>query len=87
MNDYRYRMIRVVCEGTIKPCEFCKDIKYEDENGEKIMHEGFCQKCGRPLDKKPGDKCNFIVGYQDRGYKQQNKIHFKCGKCPTITTI
>lgn len=87
MNDtYRYRMIRVVCAGKIKSCNFCKDLDYGTEEN-KIMHEGFCNKCGRPLDKKPGDTCNFIVGYQDRGYKQQDKIHFKCMNCQTLTTI
>jgi len=86
MDNYRYRMIRVVCEGTIKSCAFCNELDYGTEE-KIIMHEGFCTKCGRPLDKKPGDKCNFIVGYRDRGYKQQNKVHFKCRNCQTITTV
>ena len=86
MDNYRYRMIRVVCEGKIKPCEFCKDLDYGTEE-KRIMHEGFCKKCARPLDKKPGEDCKFIVGYRDRGYKQVDKIHFKCRNCSTITTV
>jgi hypothetical protein len=81
MGAYNYRMVRVVCEGTIKSCKFCNDLDYEK------MHEGYCRKCGRPLDKKPGEKCNFIVGYTDREYHQQDKVHFKCKMCSTLTTV
>lgn len=86
VDQYKYRLIRVVCEGKIKSCKFCKDLDYGSD-GHKIMHEGFCSKCGRPLDKKPGDTCNFIVGYYDRNYRQIDKIHFKCRNCQTLTTI
>jgi hypothetical protein len=82
MDDYRYRMVRVVCHGKIKTCEFCKNLDYENHS-----YEGFCSKCGRPLDKKPGVECGHIVGYYDRGYHQQNKVHFKCKMCSTITSI
>lgn len=81
MDQYRYRMVRVVCKGKIKTCNFCNDLDYEK------AHEGYCKKCGRPLDKKPGDECNFIVGYVDQLYKQQDKVHFKCKMCSTLTTI
>lgn len=80
-DQYRYRMVRVVCQGKIKSCKFCEDLDYEKK------HEGFCRKCGRPIDKKPGDDCNFIIGYVDRLFKQQNKVHFKCKMCSTITTV
>jgi hypothetical protein len=79
-------MVRVVCQGKIKSCKFCNDLDYGSEKKE-VKHEGFCNMCGRPLYKKPGENCNFIVGYVDRGYKQQNKVHFKCKMCPTITTV
>ena len=75
-------MIRIVCQGIIKNCEFCK----EDENKESIK-EGYCPKCGRPLWKKSGDKCGFIIGYKDRNYHQLNKIHIKCKFCNTVTTV
>jgi hypothetical protein len=32
-------------------------------------------------------KCGYIIGYYDRSYKQQQKVHFKCKMCSTITTI
>jgi hypothetical protein len=82
MDQYRYRMVRVVCQGKIKTCKFCEGLDYE-----KHSYEGYCTQCGRPLYKKPGDECNFIVGYVDRLYKQQNKVHFKCKFCQTITTV
>lgn len=81
MDTYRYRMVRVVCKGKIKTCKFCNDLDYEK------AHEGYCKKCGRPLDKRPGDECNFIVGYVDREYHQQDKVHFKCKMCSTLTTV
>jgi hypothetical protein len=74
-------MVRVVCEGKIKCCKFCNDLDYDKK------HEGFCVQCGRPLDKKPGVDCKFIIGYVDRAYKQQQKVHFKCQRCSTITTL
>lgn len=86
MDNYRYRMLRIVCAGKIKPCEFCKDMAYE-KDGKKIVHEGFCSKCGRPLDKKPGEECNSVVGYVDRGYRQQDKVNFICRNCNTIITV
>lgn len=82
MDDYRYRMVRVVCQGTIKTCKFCENLDYENR-----AYEGYCSKCGRPLDKKPGVKCGYIIGYYDRSYKQQQKVHFKCKMCSTITTV
>jgi deoxyribodipyrimidine photolyase-like uncharacterized protein len=81
VEQYRYRMVRVVCKGKIKSCNFCNDLDYEKK------HEGYCTKCGRPLDKKPGDECNFIVGYVDHLYKQQDKVHMKCKMCSTLTTV
>lgn len=81
MDQYRYRMVRVVCKGKIKSCKFCNDLDYDK------AHEGYCRKCGRPLDKRPGEECNFIVGYVDQLYKQQDKVHFKCKMCSTLTTV
>ena len=78
---FGYSMVRVVCKGIIKSCKFCES---EDINE---IREGYCPKCGRPLWKKPGDSCGFIVGYADRNYRQQNKVHFKCKYCNTVTTI
>lgn len=85
-NQYRYRMVRVVCKGKIKCCKFCEELDYGDEK-KRIVHNGFCNMCGRPLDKKPGDECNFIVGYVDQLYKQQDKVHFKCKMCQSLTTV
>ena len=79
--QYKYRLVRVVCEGKIKCCKFCDGLDYEKK------HEGFCKKCGRPLDKKPGEDCNFIVGYVDRTLKLQKHVNFKCNRCSTITTV
>jgi len=79
--QYKYRLVRVVCEGKIKCCKFCDGLDYEKK------HEGFCRKCGRPLDKKPGENCNFIVGYVDRALRPQKHVNFKCNLCSTITTI
>lgn len=88
MDQYKYKMVRVVCKGKIKSCEFCKGTDDEkNESGDRIMYEGYCTKCGRPLDKKTGDDCNFIVGYVDHYLKQQGKVHFKCKFCQTMTTI
>jgi hypothetical protein len=80
-RKFNYSMIRVICQGTIKSCNFC-----EQEALSENSHEGYCAKCGRPLWKKPGEKCNFIVGYLDHNYRQQNKVHFKCKFCNTVTT-
>jgi hypothetical protein len=78
-----YSMVRVVCDGTIKPCEFCKEVI----NTKELKHEGYCAKCSRPLDKNPGDPCRYIVGYLDHRYKQQDKVHLICRFCKTITTV
>jgi hypothetical protein len=80
-RKFNYSMVRVVCRGEIKSCDFCK-IDESDES----CKEGYCHKCGRPLWKKPGEECGFIVGYLDHNYRQQNKVHFKCKFCNTVTT-
>jgi hypothetical protein len=82
MVDYNYSMIRIICQGKIKTCDFCRE---EDNN--TTVKEGYCSKCGRPLWKKSGEHCGFILGYQDKNYKQQNKIHIKCKFCNTVTSI
>lgn len=76
---FNYSMVRIVCQGKISDCEFCKD--------DKSLKEGYCSKCGRPLWKKPGEICGFIIGYKDRNYHQQNKVHIKCKFCSTITSV
>lgn len=81
---YNYSMQRIVCTGSIKTCEFCKE---DDSDESKISKEGYCPKCGRPLWKKAGEKCGFILGYADRNYHQQDKIHIKCKFCNSMTTI
>jgi hypothetical protein len=80
---FNYSMVRVVCKGQIKPCDFCKD----QVNDATVIREGYCTKCGRPMFKNPGDLCGQIVGYYDRRYKHQDKVHFTCRFCRTITTI
>lgn len=87
-NNFRYSMKRVVCNGKIKSCEFCKDSNNgKTENGKPILMEGYCSKCGRPLWKKPGDDCGFILAYLDRHYNQKDKVHIKCKLCSTVTTV
>ena len=81
-RNYNYSMIRIVCKGKIKSCDFCKGV-----NEDGAIHEGFCSQCGRPLWKKPGEDCSFIIGYKDRNYRQQDKIHIKCKFCNTMTTV
>lgn len=81
-RKFNYAMVKVVCEGTIKSCEFCKDIHDDGK-----IREGFCSKCGRPLDKKPGDSCNHIIAYLDKNYHQKNKVHIKCKLCCSVTTV
>lgn len=80
-RKYNYQMVRIVCGGKIKSCDFCKDV-----NENKIIEEGYCKMCGRPLYKKPGESCGFVIGYVDRNYRQQDKVHFICRFCNTITT-
>lgn len=82
-KKFNYSMVRVVCQGNIKSCEFCKEVI----NTKELKHNGFCSMCGRPLDKNPGDPCAFIIGYIDRRYKQQDKVHLICRFCKTITTV
>jgi hypothetical protein len=82
-RKYNYAMVRVVCEGKISSCEFCSDKL----NTKELRYDGFCSKCGRPLDKNPGDACSFIIGYVDRRYRQQDKVHIICRYCKTIKTI
>lgn len=79
-DDFNYAMRRVICNGIIKTCDFCK------EDSDRIQ-EGYCSKCCRPLWKKPGEPCNFILGYRDKDYHQVDKIHIKCNFCNTMTTI
>jgi hypothetical protein len=81
-RNFNYSMIRIVCQGKIKTCDFCKDNKDNE-----TIKEGYCAKCGRPLWKKSGDNCGFIVGYKDRNYRQQNKVHIKCKFCNTVTSV
>lgn len=83
VEKYNYSMLRVVCVGKIKSCKFCEDIINDKTN----VYEGFCKKCGRPLDKNPGEDCRFIVGYVDRRFHQQEKVHFRCRYCNTLTTL
>ena len=78
-KSFNYAMCKIICNGTIKSCEFCKNI----DN----IQEGFCEKCGRPLWKKTGEHCGFILGYYDRNYHQNNKVHIKCKFCNTLTSI
>jgi hypothetical protein len=82
-KKFNYSMVRVVCQGKIKSCDFCK----EQVNDEKIIREGYCSKCGRPLFKNPGDHCGQVIGYYDRRYRQQEKVNIVCRFCRTITTI
>ena len=79
VDNYNYSMVRIVCKGKIKVCDFCKD--------KKEIQEGYCKMCGRPLWKKSGEDCNFIIGYKDKNYHQQNKVHIKCKYCNSITSI
>lgn len=82
-KKFNYSMVRVVCKGKIKTCESCKDLI----NDKNVIREGYCVKCGRPLYKNEGDICGQVVGYFDRRYKQQEKVHISCRFCRTITTI
>jgi hypothetical protein len=79
-NKFKYAMVRIVCEGVIKTCKFC-------EGDSETIKEGYCAMCGRPLWKKPGERCGFILGYADKNYRQQDKVHIKCKFCNTVTTI
>ena len=79
-RKFNYKLVRIVCQGQIKSCPFCSD------NSETIK-EGYCKMCGRPLWKKPGEKCGFILAYVDRNYHQKDKINIVCRNCKTITTI
>jgi len=81
-NNYSYSMVRIVCQGKIKDCDHCKEPE-----GKETVREGYCKLCGRPLWKQSGDACGFIIGYHDRNYNQQNKVHIKCKFCNTVTTI
>lgn len=76
-KNYNYKVKRVVCQGIVKGCDACKD-KHE---------EGYCTLCGRPLWKKVGEPCGNILGYMDRNYKQENKVHWVCRWCSTCTTL
>ena len=78
-RDFNYSLVRIVCQGTIKGCDFCKDVKE--------IHEGYCSQCGRPMYKKIGSPCNFILGYKDNNSKLKGNIHIKCKYCNTTTTI
>ena len=82
MAQYRYKQIRIVCQGIVKTCKHCKDTEFQ---------EGYCKLCSRPLWKKSGDKCNHILGYAERDddgqFKKQGKLHIKCTYCNTLTTI
>lgn len=82
---YNYKMVKIVCRGTIKSCSRCAETGFM---------EGYCPQCGRPLWKNPGDPCRFILGYVERtnDQKQGNnlcggKVNFKCTMCNTVTTI
>jgi hypothetical protein len=77
-KKFRYRKNRVVCNGTIKGCEHCKDIS--------PPAEGYCPMCGRPLWKRIGEACNFILGYVECPGPTQGKIDFRCYQCNTIIT-
>lgn len=79
---FNYSMVRVICQGSIKECDFCKNVNVDGR-----ISEGYCSQCGRPLWKKPGEKCSFILGYYDRNYRQENKVHIKCKFCNTVTSI
>ena len=76
---YKYRNVRIVCQGTIKGCDECKDIV--------PPAEGYCKLCNRPLWKKIGESCNSILGYYDGDYRKSGKVHVKCILCRTIHTI
>lgn len=78
-QNFNYNMVRIVCQGKISACDFCKDIE--------TINEGYCSKCGRPLWKKSGEECGFIIGYKEKTYHQQNKVHIKCKFCNTMTSV
>lgn len=78
MSVYRYKKVRVVCEGLIKSCEHCSDIKFS---------EGYCKECGRPLWKEVGEQCNFVIGYIDGTFRKQGKVDLICRNCRTVTTL
>lgn len=82
-KNFNYSMVRVVCQGKIKSCASCK----EQVNNETVMYDGYCSKCSRPLCKNEGDLCGQVVGYYDRRYRQQDKVHITCRFCRTITSI
>jgi hypothetical protein len=79
-KHYNYKNVRMVCKGKIKSCDSCH------ENNE-FLKDGFCVKCGRPLWKKPGEPCEFILGYHDRNFERLGQIVLKCKYCNTLTTI
>ena len=59
---YKYKRVRMVCLGLIKGCSYCSTIDFS---------EGYCKECGRPLWKKVGEQCNFVIGYVDNTFKKQ----------------
>jgi hypothetical protein len=83
---YKFSMIKVTCIGTIKGCDKCKDTDFD---------EGYCSFCSRPLWKKIGDPCNFILGYYEPDSVERTKApklnrgkyHQKCKFCNTMTTF
>jgi len=82
--SYKYRNVRVVCKGSHRGCEHCKEIP---------ISEGYCKLCRRPLWKNIGDSCNTIIAYYDGELKQGKKENEKvgvdiiCKECNSITTI
>jgi hypothetical protein len=78
MTVYKYKKVRLVCLGLIKGCEYCDSIEFS---------EGYCKNCGRPLWKKIGEQCNFVLGYYDGTIRKQGKFDIICRNCRTITTV
>lgn len=81
---YKYKLIRVVCEGKIKGCDHCKDLP--------VPSEGYCKLCRRPLWRNIGDPCKTIIAYVNSDLKQGNSkrkigVDVICKECNSITSI
>lgn len=72
-------MIKVKCSGTIIGCGKCTNL-YRPEGG-------YCKYCGRPLNRKIGDRCGTTFAYVERGYIWKGCIRVKCKFCKTVNII
>ncbi len=77
--DAEMSFTRAQCRGEIIGCEKCKEL-FNDRGG-------FCNSCGRPLDKEIGDTCGVAYAYVERGYVWRGKVRVKCRFCKRVNVI